>query len=95
MAPEVVHKQECSTQLDIWSFGCLLIEMLTASRPWEFLDELQTINKLQKYQRPRIPEYLSPESTALLINCFDMYALFCGRVRRANWQYPKESAFCG
>ncbi|CAE7197013.1 mkkA, partial [Symbiodinium sp. CCMP2456] len=34
MAPEVVNQQPYGRKADIWSFGCVLIEMLTTRPPW-------------------------------------------------------------
>ena len=34
MAPEVVMRQGHSFPADIWSFGCVLIEMITGKPPW-------------------------------------------------------------
>ena len=34
MAPEVVSREGHTTKADIWSFGCLLIEMRTGLPPW-------------------------------------------------------------
>ena len=34
MAPEVVYEAGHTTKADIWSFGCVLIEMRTAVPPW-------------------------------------------------------------
>ncbi|KAJ9079239.1 mitogen-activated protein kinase kinase kinase, partial [Entomophthora muscae] len=40
MAPEVVIDHGYSAKVDIWSLSCLLIEMLTGTRPWKELNEL-------------------------------------------------------
>jgi len=38
MAPEVITGSGSGRRADIWSFGCVLIEMATASTPWGKLD---------------------------------------------------------
>ena len=37
MAPEVIRGQPSSTAVDIWGIGCVVLELLTASRPFEHL----------------------------------------------------------
>ena len=34
MAPEVARREGHSYPADIWSFGCLLIEMVSGKPPW-------------------------------------------------------------
>lgn len=34
MAPEMLSQQQSGKKSDIWSLGCLVIEMLTAAPPW-------------------------------------------------------------
>ena len=46
MAPELVRSQECSTKSDIWSVGCLVLEMLTGEHPWFGLDQIQAFYRI-------------------------------------------------
>jgi serine/threonine protein kinase len=34
MAPELLKKDKYSTEIDIWSLGCTVIEMATGHHPW-------------------------------------------------------------
>jgi mitogen-activated protein kinase kinase kinase len=43
MAPEVVKQTGHSAKADIWSVGCLVVEMLTGTHPWPDLNQLQAM----------------------------------------------------
>ena len=45
MAPEVVKNLGTSKLADVWSVGCVLIEMLTGKRPWVTLGSQEEIFK--------------------------------------------------
>ncbi|KAJ9070050.1 mitogen-activated protein kinase kinase kinase [Entomophthora muscae] len=73
MAPEVVIDHGYSAKVDIWSLGCLLIEMLTGTRPWKELNELAAVYRLGKStseSAPPIPSGISPEAESFLGQCF-------------------------
>ncbi|WOK99239.1 hypothetical protein Cni_G07951 [Canna indica] len=65
MAPEVVQamhqKNRYGLEVDIWSYGCLLLELLTLQLPYQGLSESEYYDLLQVQQRPR----LTPELEAL------------------------------
>lgn len=46
MAPEVVQQKVHTTAADIWSVGCLVVEMLTGEHPWARLTQTQAIFKV-------------------------------------------------
>lgn len=48
MAPEVVKQTAHTTKADIWSVGCLVVEMLTGQRPWGRLDQMQVMFKVRR-----------------------------------------------
>ncbi|KAJ0229704.1 Protein kinase domain-containing protein [Hirschfeldia incana] len=62
MAPEVfraMHEQNFyGLEVDIWSFGCLIFELLTLQIPYFDLSELQIQESLEKGKRPKLPEEL-------------------------------------
>lgn len=43
MAPEVVKQTSYTSKADIWSLGCLVVEMLTGIHPWANLTQMQAI----------------------------------------------------
>ncbi|KAJ8497928.1 hypothetical protein OPV22_008480 [Ensete ventricosum] len=65
MAPEVLqamHKRNpYGLEVDIWSYGCLLLELLTLQVPYQGRSESELYDLLQMQQRPR----LTPELEAL------------------------------
>src|ERR1700761_273044 len=46
MAPEVVKQSGHTPKADIWSVGCLVVEMLTGEHPWATLTQMQAIFKV-------------------------------------------------
>jgi mitogen-activated protein kinase kinase kinase len=46
MAPEVVKQSGHTKKADIWSVGCLVVEMLTGEHPWAQLTQMQAIFKV-------------------------------------------------
>ena len=59
MAPEVVLRQGHSLPADVWSFGCLLLEMASGRPPWSDLSK-QTKEVMQfiadKKMKPTFPK---------------------------------------
>ena len=53
MAPEVLTQSSLSVKADIWSVGCLIIEMLSGSLPYSHFDEELTATKVRIYRPPR------------------------------------------
>src|ERR1700761_4429232 len=43
MAPEVVKQSGHTPKADIWSVGCLVVEMLTGEHPWSALTPMQAL----------------------------------------------------
>ncbi|KAH6821620.1 Leucine-rich repeat protein kinase family protein [Perilla frutescens var. hirtella] len=62
MAPEVygaMNKQSMyGLEVDIWSFGCLLLELLTLEVPYYGLPETEIHNLLQGGERPKLTDEL-------------------------------------
>lgn len=39
MAPEVIRRMGFTQKSDIWSLGCIVVEMLTGRTPWSALNQ--------------------------------------------------------
>lgn len=73
MAPEVVKQTTYGFKADIWSVGCLVVEMMTGSHPYPDCSQLQAIFKIGAGRIfPAIPEYASQDSRELLFQCFEV-----------------------
>lgn len=57
MAPEVVKQTAYTQKADIWSVGCLVVEMLTGEHPWAQLTQMQAIFKVSSLPRPHVSAY--------------------------------------
>ncbi|XP_022152301.1 mitogen-activated protein kinase kinase kinase 17-like [Momordica charantia] len=74
MSPESVAFGSISPPCDIWSLGCILVEMITGKEVWESCETSgQFIKKLvYEMELPAdIPEELSREGRDFLASCFD------------------------
>ncbi|KAA1120207.1 hypothetical protein PGT21_037264 [Puccinia graminis f. sp. tritici] len=76
MAPEVVHnptKKGYSAKVDIWSLGCVVLEMFAGRRPWSDEEAIQAMFKLGAERlRPPVPPdvKLGRMSDHFLAQCF-------------------------
>ena len=59
MAPEVVKQSHYTKKADIWSLGCLIVEMFTGDHPFPEFTQMQAIFKIGSYSSPNIPESIS------------------------------------
>lgn len=71
MAPEVVNQRKYGRKADIWSIGCLLIEMVTGNPPWGKLDNyMEALYKIGKSSDiPEIPTNITAELSELINLC--------------------------
>ena len=73
MAPEVVRQSGQSLKSDIWSVGCLIVEMLTGARPFPSMTTLQTLFAVgSNNEKPSIPEVASKEAKDFLGKTFEI-----------------------
>jgi len=54
MAPEVVKQSGHTSKADIWSVGCLVVEMFTGEHPWAQLTQMQAIFKVNSFFKTKI-----------------------------------------
>ena len=82
MAPEVVRTdgQGYSAKVDIWSLGCVVLEMFAGKRPWSREEAIGAIFKLGSlHQAPPIPEDVqasaSMDGLNFMYDCFQVNPL--------------------
>lgn len=78
MAPEVIRSQGegYSAKVDIWSLGCVVLEMFAGRRPWPNDEAVGAIYKIANGEAPPIPEdiqgTLGPLAVAFMMDCFQV-----------------------
>ena len=72
MAPEVVKQRPYTKKADIWSLGCLVVEMFTGQHPFPDLDHIQAMFKIGDYKRPGRPDGCSDAAAAFLDQTFEV-----------------------
>ncbi|GAB1320148.1 ATP binding [Madurella fahalii] len=73
MAPEVVKQTSYTRKADIWSLGCLVVEMMTGTHPFPDCTQLQAIFKIGGSKAaPTIPEHASEEAKQFLAQTFEI-----------------------
>lgn len=77
MAPEVIHLDGGhGRKADIWSFGCTMIEMATADKPWgsEMFDNFMCALRHIGYSRqsPPVPPHLPDAAAELIRSCVSL-----------------------
>ena len=80
MAPEVVRSQGqgYSAKVDIWSLGCVVLEMFAGRRPWSKEETVGAIYKLGSLnEAPPVPDdvnqAISPAAIGFMADCFTMF----------------------
>lgn len=71
MAPEVVKQTTHTRKADIWSVGCLVVEMISGTHPWPTLDQMQAIFRIGMNASPPLPDEISKEATSFLSETFE------------------------
>lgn len=66
MAPEMVEGNDYGVEVDWWSMGILLFDMLTGSPPWSDPNEKALCDKILNAKLV-LPNYLSPEALVRIV----------------------------
>lgn len=72
MAPEVVKQAATTQKADIWSTGCVVIEMFTGKHPFPDFSQMQAIFKIGTSTTPEIPSWATEESRDFLKRSFQL-----------------------
>ncbi|KAI9807324.1 MAG: ATP binding [Piccolia ochrophora] len=73
MAPEVVKQTSYTRKADIWSLGCLIVEMFTGTHPYPDCSQLQAIFKIGNGKAsPTLPEHGTDEAKTFLDQTFEL-----------------------
>ncbi|KAI0475500.1 hypothetical protein GGR56DRAFT_516173 [Xylariaceae sp. FL0804] len=76
MAPEVIRSQGegYSAKVDIWSLGCVVLEMFAGRRPWSKEEAVGAIYKIANGETPPITDdvrdAISPYALGFMLDCF-------------------------
>lgn len=70
MAPELIDLRSPTTASDIWSLGCLVIELVTGDPPYASLQPWQAVYRIVTDPIPPLPPGTSRTLTHFLQSCF-------------------------
>lgn len=92
MAPEVIAQTGYGLPADIWSFGCVMIEMATAQRPWGNLkNPIAACARISmSNETPPVPPSLSAECRDFIESCVRR----CAAVRLSTQELLQHELVC-
>ncbi|XP_017974524.1 PREDICTED: mitogen-activated protein kinase kinase kinase 2 [Theobroma cacao] len=71
MPPEGINYKKISASMDIWSLGCIVLQMVTGKLPWEYEDLTDLAIQLgSRRYSPKISENMSSTGQDFLSKCF-------------------------
>ena len=71
MAPEMLRGESYGRKVDIWSLGCVIIEMATATHPWKNIRQFDELfAAAHNSYNPEIPNQLSESCKEFIKLCF-------------------------
>ena len=72
MAPEILKRERYGRKVDIWSFGCVLLEMATGTHPWRGVRTYEELcASIANMYKPYVPENLSENCKDLIDKCLE------------------------
>jgi len=70
MAPEVLREEGYGRKVDIWSLGCVVVEMATGTHPWASVKTYYELcSAMAQGKTPEVPQHLSPDCQNFLAVC--------------------------
>lgn len=70
LAPEIIELSAPTSACDIWSVGCIIIELLTGKPPYFELTTMAALFRIVSDDYPPLPEGISQALRDFLLNCF-------------------------
>jgi len=71
MAPEIIEMTgQQSSACDIWSVGCVTVELLTGKPPYFDLQQMPALFRIVQDEHPPLPDGISPALEDFLMQCF-------------------------
>ncbi|KAI0813678.1 hypothetical protein GGR55DRAFT_542008 [Xylaria sp. FL0064] len=96
MAPEVIRSQGegYSAKVDIWSLGCVVLEMFAGRRPWSKEEAVGAIYKIANGETPPINDEvraaITPYALGFMLDCFTVDP----RERPTAMRLLRQHEFC-
>ncbi|KYQ88414.1 putative protein serine/threonine kinase [Tieghemostelium lacteum] len=70
LSPEIIEMLGHSNASDIWSIGCTVIELLTGSPPYFYLNPMSAMFRIVQDDKPPFPKNISKDLFDFLDRCF-------------------------
>jgi serine/threonine protein kinase len=67
---QVIEMTQVTPASDIWSVGCLIVELLTGYPPYYDLQPMSALFRIVQDAHPPLPDAISPLLEDLLLKCF-------------------------
>ncbi|CAI2171283.1 20031_t:CDS:2 [Funneliformis geosporum] len=88
MAPEIIELSGATTSSDIWSVGCVVIELMEGKPPYHHLDPMPALFRIVQDEHPPLPESASEAVKDFLLQCFQKDGnrrVSARRLLKHNW----------